>query len=74
VLKNRDRSLKFLENFQRPFTSFDTQIWGSVIDRKFSAKSGDRSLKFLKFLENFQVLTHKRPFTSFDTQSFDTQI
>jgi hypothetical protein len=62
VLKNRDRSLKFLENFQRPFTSFDTQIWGSVIDRKFSAKSGDRSLKFL---ENF-----RRPFTSFDTQIF----
>jgi hypothetical protein len=55
--KRGDRSLKFLENFQRPFTSFDTQIWGSVIDRKFSAKSGDRSLKFL---ENFQ-----RPFTSF---------
>ena len=58
MLKNRDRSLKFLEKFWRPFTSFDTQIWWSISN--LVLKNGDRSLKFLE--------TFWRPFTSFDTQ------
>ena len=56
--KKSDRSLKFLEKFWRPFTSFDTQIWWSIAN--LVLKNSDRSLKFL---EKFW-----RPFTSFDTQ------
>ena len=58
MLKNGDRSLKFLEKFWRPFTSFDTQIWWSIAN--LMLKKSDR---LLKFLEKFW-----KPFTSFDTQ------
>ena len=58
MLKNSDRSPKFLKKFWRPFTSFDTQIWWSIAN--LMLKKSDRSLKFL---EKFW-----RPFTSFDTQ------
>ena len=60
VLKNGDRSQKFLEKFWRLFTSFDTQIWSSMIDRKFRVKKVIDRWSFWKNSEDhLQVLTLK---------------